>query len=179
MIAKIKPIPLSIDEPTPKCSLLLYKESIRLDFENITFPSTSNNREIGYRWTFRDGQRVKVPFLMKNKQQLKALETISQLYGIALMENHMLVSPSLTGKVTVLVLLAKKGGRWDSHNASKSIGDWLEDVGIIENDTDAEILCFKKAEYFETANTTTIYIGPRTYFDLQIRRLINLIPGKQ
>ena len=49
--------------------------------------------------------------------------------------------------VHVLALLSDRTGKFDSHNYSKPIGDWLQHTGIIDDDTYAEILCVKKSDY--------------------------------
>lgn len=47
--------------------------------------------------------------------------------------------------IYVQVLLPDRPGVWDSHNYSKPIGDWLEDIGVIENDSRAIIHCYKRS----------------------------------
>jgi len=66
------------------------------------------------------------------------------------------------------VYLAVDGYIRDSHNYTKPIGDWLEEVGIIRDDRDAQIHCYKKADYkdlfVDNLGSTTIEV---VNFDLE------------
>ena len=68
-------------------------------------------------------------------------------------------------KTHVLVGLARhpQNCRFDSHNMCKPIGDWLQAIGLIDDDTNTEIYCYKKTEYPEEEYkaTTTIIIQLR------------------
>lgn len=111
------------------------------------FPSTSNSREIAYKKIFSNGAPKTIPFIRKSDAHLAKLEALKNLLLAELTKQKQLIPfPSfLAEPVHVLVLIAHKPGRWDSHNTAKPIGDWLEDVGIINDDCDAEISCFKKS----------------------------------
>jgi len=156
-----------------ECCVKIFKEGDRLKailiyLKGISaqFPSTSNSREIRYKWiNSKAGFRKKVPFLSKTKFQQEQLGKISALYTEALVRCGV-PFPSFYGeKVHVLALLASMPRKFDSHNFSKPIGDWLEHVGIITDDTNAEIHCFKCGDYErfkENEETTIILVQPRT-----------------
>lgn len=54
---------------------------------------------------------------------------------------------SFDGDVTVHVLCAKRKQKFDSHNVPKFVGDWLEKMGVLTDDSRAEIFAIKKEEY--------------------------------
>lgn len=70
-----------------------------------------------------------------------------------------------SGFTKITILCGEQPGAWDKHNTPKLVGDWLQDREIIENDSKAEILSFKK-EYYpdvdEYRATTLIIIQPQT-----------------
>lgn len=69
------------------------------------------------------------------------------------------------GQVCVDVYCGHRAGRWDSHNSPKFVGDWLQKLGIIGDDSNAEILPYKKSDYLDDKDllaTTEIIIQPRT-----------------
>lgn len=112
------------------------------------FPSTSNSRDIRHKWiTTKTGERKKIPFLGRKSEHLAALDRISTLYYGAV--NRANIEPPTMGAAPVFIeiLLPDRPGVWDSHNYSKPIADWLEDVGVIENDCRATVLCYKRSMY--------------------------------
>lgn len=137
------------------------------------FPSTSNSREIGYRKMFVRGKGFTTrPFIRKSREQLVRLEASSILFLLASQSVFTFYQAfeTLFGseQVHVLALLAHRKGRFDSHNISKPIGDWLQSNLVIDDDSQAEIHCFKKSEYDCLANereTTTLIIQPRFVVD--------------
>lgn len=144
---------------------------IELSGSIASFPSTSNSREVGYHWTrTKTGQREKLPYIRKSRSQLARLEAATWHYRAAL--NRSSEPPALSfgsTRVHVLALLAHRPGRFDSHNMSKPIGDWLEAIGLIENDTNAEIDCRKKSEYKDIGRAELAPIPGRTVHDHVLR----------
>lgn len=116
-----------------------------LETKGIYFPSTSNSKQIGQKWMISGGKRYKQPFIMKSQAHRSILNELTALYIRECAINSL--KPQFDGETTIIVLLGKRPGRWDSHNFSKSIGDWLQEMNIIEDDSKAEILCFKRDDY--------------------------------
>lgn len=140
-----------------------HKLSIVLFGDVAQFPSTSNSREIRYKWGFsrKTKARCRLPFLSKSKFQTERLNLITAHYTAALLSAGT-PPPSFDGElVTVLVTLARQRGRSDSHNFSKPIGDWLQFVGVLKDDTNAEIFCRKSNEHNAPTDRTTITIIKR------------------
>lgn len=98
--------------------------------------------------TRKQGQRS-YPFIRRSPECLAYFAAAKELFEDAC-KRCGIDSPTF-GKERVLVRfhLAKRerGGRFDSHNQSKGLGDWLEEIGLIENDSNAEIRCLKKNDY--------------------------------
>lgn len=123
------------------------------------FPSTSNDKEIGFRFlgraapggggitirTSRGIQRV-APFIKRSEKALARLEAASTLFRQQTIGAPFPLSFGAR-PVHVTILLAEQPGRWDSHNAAKPIADWLEEVGVIDDDSRAEVQTAKKSEY--------------------------------
>lgn len=112
------------------------------------FPSTSNSREIGFKRI--RGRSFKLPYIRRSAESLTRLKVASTLYyQQAHLFEAQLGIPLAFGdeKTHCLVLLAKHSRRADSHNYSKPIGDWLQEIGLINNDANTEIHCFWKHHY--------------------------------
>lgn len=84
----------------------------------------------------------------------------------------------MVGPVFVFVLLSRRRVAFDSHNFSKTVGDWLEAVELIQNDREAEIHCFKKLDYPVLADsptwetTTDIVMTQKSEIKLYLLRLL-------
>ena len=126
------------------------------------FPSTSNNRKIRYRQI-----RGKLhPFIGKSQDHIQRLNLAKAMYVAKMVESGLALPSFKDSLVHVQVLLANSRNIIDSHNHSKPIGDWLEEVSLIDNDKNAEIHCYKKADYSLTGvnpDTTTILIRRREH----------------
>lgn len=159
----------------------------RIDIEGLAakLPSVSNNREIAYCTRYVKGNGFKrVPFLRKSDSQNLRLAALTRLYFQAMLKsndfrpNQTIFGDSLT---TCLVLLCSNKRRHDSHNYAKTVGDWLQSVKIINDDTNTEILCYKKSEYpelFKSYQSTTIIIVQRSLAQLTSKNAISEILGK-
>lgn len=124
-------------------------------------PSTSNNKTI---FNKRHGGKV-VPFIAKNPRHIEALDLMTKLYFAACAEQKTPIPTFTDQSVFVLAMLGARKGRWDSHNMSKPIGDWLQSIRIVDDDKQAEIYCVKKSDYPELSdhqNTTQIIIQPKS-----------------
>ena len=115
---------------------------IELYGDAALFPSTSNSKQIYY------NKKTGARFVGKSHGAKNQLDLISAVFLQEILTRYTLPIPSF-GKfpIHVLALLAERPGRWDSHNFSKPIGDWLQSTGIIDDDTFAEIVCVKKDDY--------------------------------
>lgn len=115
---------------------------IELHGNAALFPSTSNSKQIYF--NKKTGSR----FVGKSHDARKRLDLISALFLQEIVTRYNLPIPSFGEfPIHVLALLADRPGRWDSHNYSKPIGDWLQSTGIIDDDTSAEIHCVKKSDF--------------------------------
>ena len=140
---------------------------IKLQWEGHLLPSTSNNRTIGRTPRGR-------PFLMKNLKHQSMLNHLSQELKATCLKEGITHLSFKNDEVFVLALFPAKNRIWDSHNMSKALGDWLEDVRIIENDSKAEIICLKKQDYAVfPKETTDIFIIKRGFTAKLIGKLID------
>lgn len=131
------------------------KQVCRIDLSGslAILPSTSNSRMIAL--NSRTGGR----FIKKNYEHQKKLEMLTHAYAVACMHQGIMVPSFLKDPVYVLVLLAHNPRRHDSHNYAKPVGDWLQSIGLIKDDSLAEIDCRKKKDYFtNTLDQTEIII---------------------
>lgn len=132
-----------------------------IEFAGIAarLPSISNSK----RAFMPKGARF--PIITHSAENKGRMAAMTDLYLEALLkEGSPLISFGNT-PIHVLVLLADRPSRWDSHNFSKTIGDWLTAVGVTDDDKYAEIHCFKKSDYGDAVGppgTTAIVIQPRS-----------------
>lgn len=127
------------------------------------FPSTTNGRDIG--WVNRKGGG-KRPIIKKTSLMLARLEAATTAYMREVTAKGYGIPSFGSRLVHVMVLLADHARIVDSHNHSKAIGDWLAAVGMFDNDSQAEIHCYKKEDYPDPegeafAHTTKIIIQDR------------------
>lgn len=132
-------------------------------------PSKTNRRAL-YTQVTKGGKRIyRIGQAPRERGVTDAMTTLLQ----ETLAFKKLSNIRFTGLVSVLVLCADKAGTWDSHNTVKFVGDWLQSVGILSNDSNAEILAFKKGDYLETSElrgTTQIVILPRDKIVTDITR---------
>lgn len=132
-------------------------------------PSKTNRRAL-YTHMVKGGKRIyRIGQAPRERGVTDAMTT--------LLQEAMLVKKisniRFAGLVSVLVLCADAPGTWDSHNTVKFVGDWLQSVGILANDSNAEILAFKKGDYLESSElvgVTQIVILPRDKIVTDITR---------
>jgi Holliday junction resolvase RusA-like endonuclease len=138
------------------------KRIARLDFFGplSAIPSTTN------------GRLVVRGRSMKSPEALAKLTAMSWLFH----QETRLIRPLVTYKEPVHVLLilgerydkrGRKIHRWDSHNMVKAVGDWLQAMGVVQDDSHAEIEPKKRVDYFRLPSgerdirpLTTIIIQP-------------------
>jgi hypothetical protein len=115
---------------------------IELHGDAALFPSTSNSKQIYF------NKKTGARFVGKSSSANERISLINSVFVQELAVTSQLPVPSF-GEFPIhcLALLAHRGGKFDSHNYSKPIGDWLQSTGIIDDDTHAEILCLKKTDY--------------------------------
>lgn len=147
---------------------------IRFRGPAAVIPSTSNSKQIRFVGSkFGGGNRR--PIITNSDDNLVRLQAMMELFISATSRAKI----RFMGKVFVFVLLGKRRVAYDSHNFSKTVGDWLEAVEVIPNDRNAEIHCFKKADYPELssgegwAETTDIFLTQRP----EVRRNFTEILG--
>lgn len=129
------------------------------------FPSTSNGREIRWRH-FRDkhGQKRTVPYNGRSKSQLVRLKAASLRFTQTLANSGHQLPCFLDERVRITGLFAAKAGRWDVHNQIKPMCDWIQDLGIINDDANARANAERKDDWKDKfpdwETTTTIIIQP-------------------
>lgn len=111
--------------------------------ELSAFASTANARVI--RW--RGFGKARRPFIGKNDQQLAKLEAARFLYEQELCRKQMPAPAFNRTKTIALLMLPRTGRRFDSHNYTKSICDWFEAVGLIDDDSLMEAHAIKREDY--------------------------------
>lgn len=136
------------------CRVLVYKaeqgmHGVHIEFSGplAHFPSTSNSREI--RWMNQPGG-TRRPFISKSSYQRAHLEAATRAYTQALIDGGHFLPSFGSEPVSVMALFADKKGRWDSHNQTKPLGDWLEEIGLITDDAHADIDCKKQKSFSES-----------------------------
>jgi hypothetical protein len=119
-------------------------------------PSTSNGRQIAWN---RGSNR---PFVRKSTTHQARLEAMTTLYSEAILEKSLGRIEFGTDLIHVQAILAMNTRSFDSHNMTKPIGDWLQHIGMIENDSQLEIECKKRGHYLiqDSGNTTHLTIQP-------------------
>jgi len=105
---------------------------LKLKGKLVLFPSKSN-----------------VSFMRsKKRDDMKArLYALTQLYAASLLEAAAELPEFGNDLVHVALFCGKHSGRFDSHNQVKALGDWLESISLIKDDSQAEIHVFKKEDY--------------------------------
>lgn len=149
------------------CAVKVFKDANRLCGMWVEFggPATkliSKANTMAILYKFGKG-RVRIPYIGKSADQRGKESALSNLLTEALIRDGYAL-PHFEGKTDIQAYIAHHSGRWDSHNISKFLGDWLQSLGVIGDDSDAEIKCFKKADYLddtEILGTTQIIIQPR------------------
>ena len=129
---------------TSVCKVQLHKASGALIGVTIEFagdlanlPSKSNDKMI--LWKQR---RI----MNSPKSQAKVM-LMTNAYTTALMDMGELAPTFFDAAVHVTALLSSRMKRQDSHNACKVVGDWLEKVGIVNNDKQAQIWALRRSDY--------------------------------
>ena len=114
---------------------------IELTEDLARFPSMTNSRPIF--WNKKTGK----PFIGKSKKQTSKLEAITNAYDLAIKRIKTIPPMFLDEPLHVMALLSTYRGKWDSHNASKAICDWLQAMAITNDDSLIECETKKKSDY--------------------------------
>ena len=136
------------------CKVQLHKTGGALIGVTIEFagpvanlPSKGNGKTIapyiGSARFFRPGRGR----IVNSKDSHKREKDITQHYTVALMDMGEIAPTFHEAKVHVTAILSTRMNRQDSHNAPKFIGDWLEKVGIVNNDKQAQIWALRRSDY--------------------------------
>lgn len=149
------------------CAIKLFGSPIApiglwIEFAGPATRLISKSNKMGILYKFAKGGG-KIPYIGKNAEQKGRESALTQLLLEAFVREGISV-PRFQTKTDIIATLGAQSGRWDSHNCTKFIGDWLQGLGIINDDSDAEIKCFKKSDYLddtEILGTTQIIIQPR------------------
>ncbi len=142
------------------------------------FPSTSNLKQVAYR---KAPNGTRLPFIITNSKARNKLQEMADCFtaNFQKLSNSIVMNFTwpLFDQCTVWVMLAHKTGRWDSHNQCKPIGDWLQKLQIIKDDSNCEILCFKKSDYpdmfKDSLFSTEILIQSRQQSGIALKKLFS------
>lgn len=124
-------------------------------------PSKANSYQIQWRYSQRG---IRIPKIVRGPGERGVGDALTALL-IKALKDIGAYGVRFSGSVCIDVYCGERVGRWDSHNSPKFVGDWLQRIGIIGDDSLAEILPYKKADYFEDKDilgTTEIIIQPRS-----------------
>lgn len=154
------------------CSVMVFKGKagylgVHIEFtgEVTHFPSTSNDRQIFYRhYVDKFGRKKSMPFNGRSISSQIKLKAMKELFGTAILNSGHSLPCFLDERVRITGLFAAKSGRWDVHNQIKPMCDWIQDVGLINDDANARVLAERKDDWPEAypdyERTTTIIIQP-------------------
>ena len=100
--------------------------------------------------------------IVRSYDTKKKLKLMTEYYCLSLMQSGIMAPSFGDSLVSVNAFLAHKPRRWDSHNLGKELADWLESIGLINDDSQAEVDCRKKVEYTTVDNhSSNIFIFSR------------------
>ena len=129
---------------TSVCKVQLHKTGGALIGVTIEFagdlanlPSKSNDKMILWK------QRR----IMNSPKSQAKVALMTNAYTTALMDMGELAPTFHDAAVHVTALLSSRMKRQDSHNACKVVGDWLEKIGLIDNDKHAQIFAMRRSDY--------------------------------
>jgi hypothetical protein len=145
-------------------------------------PSSANEKRIFTRISKKTGKVAR--FIASSPGQQHKLAGFQSLFLEYYMSRGTDHRPSFGSEnVHLLLLLAERSNRHDSHNFIKSACDWIASVGIVDNDHQIEAMCLKKSEHPKirnhypsttplaiSTNTTTIIIQRRKAVQTLITR---------
>lgn len=93
-----------------------------------------------------------------------SLEALTKLYHSRVAPNSLQFQADKSHRVFCLVLLGESCKNFDTHNMPKGICDWLQEVGIIENDKFLDCVAYMKRHLpLLTEETTTIIVLDNRY----------------
>lgn len=149
---------------------------VRLDlYDDLSALPSNNRKDIGYKRTWR-GLR---PFV-------KHTSSTRQFFGeltIRFRSLTNLVQPLTwfgADPVHILIICGerydKRGrriGRWDAHNMGKFVVDWLQEIGVITDDSNAEVQMVKRREYYGNLDAhTSIIIQHKKKVQSELERFV-------
>ena len=85
--------------------------------------------------------------IKKSQRTLDCLAEMTALWQRALYQSGEPLPTFGATLVRIFVVHAYKPRRYDSHNVPKAVCDWLQYIGVIEDDTNAECFCIKSQDY--------------------------------
>lgn len=146
--------------PNPIAAELL---TLQIEFtgELMQMPSAND------KFIFMAGRR---PILGWHKEAQARLDAMKTLFTKAVMDLGILPPTFHDAFVHVQTILGHSKGRWDCHNTTKAVCDWLEDVGVIKDDARAQAWTSKAAWFELPQDRTTIIITRLQWVSGAIRR---------
>lgn len=139
------------------------------------FPSISNSS------TIRFNKSTKRLFKSKSDPQIARLKAATHLYSRELYRLGICPPSYQSEEVFVRIytptLKTKKNKvrKYDSHNYIKGIADWLEDVGMYDDDTQADIHASRASDMGDdSTDTLSIFILPLKHVRESLRRVDEL-----
>jgi hypothetical protein len=149
---------------------------VRLDlYDDLSALPSNNKKDIGYRRT-RRGMK---PFV----KHTSATRTYFGELTVRFKTLTNLIQPLTwfgADPVHILIICGerydKRGhriGRWDAHNMGKFVVDWLQEVGVINDDSNAEVQMVKRREYYGNRDAhTSIIIQQKKKVQEELERFV-------
>lgn len=156
---------------------------MRIEFTGdlARLPSTSNSKRIVYpktkRVISRHGQKFfgkfSTPRIAHSAVYAeKSKRMLAEFHAQAVAKN--LKSPVFPDKTLIHVFasLTRIANHFDSHNFCKPIGDFLQNAGVVSNDSWLQIFCVKQVDYPEVAppESTVLFLLPERIMKPHILR---------
>jgi hypothetical protein len=151
-----------------------YFIGIAISGHGAKIPSTSNNR-----LNFYSQPKEKI-ISIKNPLHQAYLKEITEAFHLTTRGRPLSIECSLEERLFVQFVLPPALNRADSHNFSKPLMDWLQDVGIISNDKWADAFALRSDDFYESfpflekyRDSTLIFIRRHSDCREELRELLN------
>jgi hypothetical protein len=142
--------------------------NIQIEFTGALLQLPSSNDRV----PFRAGRFLTLDW---HKEGAARLDAMTQLYTQALVTEGL--PPPTFGKnpVHIHIVLGHRKGRWDCHNTPKAVCDWLEDIGLIDDDSRAQCWASRATWFDLPAEKTVINVSAAYIHRASMRYLLDSI----
>lgn len=152
------------------CNVKLHKKdglliSVWIEFVGKAARLPSKARENIVAFPKRSGGGTR-PMIVKSPQFNIRQRVATDLYIEFLVKNGIPLPNFGSDPVHIQAMLCAKPGRWDRDNIEKFLGDWAMSIGLMDDDSTAEVRAYKKADYItgnrDFLGTTRIVVQRRS-----------------